>query len=161
MLTNASLKNLTVFSHAELTFAKGINIVTGENGSGKSHFLKALYSAIAASAEEGRKPTASAPTKMHFQKVLAEKLVNVIRPEALGRLARRKQGRERCELSFEFDNAALNCSFNFATASKSEVQIETLSKEWHDKAPVFLPTRELLTLYPNFISVYETHYFEF
>jgi len=27
--------------------------------------------------------------------------------------------------------------------------------------PVFLPTRELLTLYPNFLSVYENYYLEF
>ena len=49
----------------------------------------------------------------------------------------------------------------FATSSKSEVQIDTLSSSWQQKAPVFFPTRELLTLYPGFVSVYESHYLEF
>jgi len=32
---------------------------------------------------------------------------------------------------------------------------------WQEKAPVFLPTRELLTLYPGFVSLYENRYIEF
>ena len=33
--------------------------------------------------------------------------------------------------------------------------------KWQDKPPVFLPTRELLTLYPGFVSLYETRHLEF
>ncbi len=29
-----------------------------------------------------------------------------------------------------------------------------------DNTPIFIPTRELLTIYPNFVSVYEGHYLE-
>lgn len=161
MLKSLSINNLTVFQQADLRLASGLNVIVGENGCGKSHLLKVAYSVMAASAEEGKKPTASEPTKTVLQKVLAEKLVNVMRPESLGRLARRKQGRERCELSFEFDEAALNCSFGFATSSKSEVQINTVPKAWQAKSPVFFPTRELLTIYPNFVAVYDNHYLEF
>ena len=39
--------------------------------------------------------------------------------------------------------------------------IGRLPSGWVDKAPVFLPTRELLTIYPGFVSVYENHYLEF
>ncbi len=161
MLKNLKLKNLTVFPEAELEFSPGLNVIIGENGCGKSHLLKVAYSLIAASAEEGRKPNAGAPTKSALQKAYAEKLVNVLRPESLGRLARRKQGRERCELSFEFDENNLNFNLGFATSSKSEVQIDTLNLSWQPKAPVFLPTRELLTLYPGFVSIYDNHYLEF
>lgn len=161
MLKSLSINNLTVFQQADLRLASGLNVIVGENGCGKSHLLKVAYSVMAASAEEGKKPTASEPTKTVLQKVLAEKLVNVMRPESLGRLARRKQGRERCELSFEFDEAVLNCSFGFATSSKSEVQINTVPKAWQAKSPVFFPTRELLTIYPNFVAVYDNHYLEF
>ncbi|MEG2521233.1 MAG: AAA family ATPase [Christensenellaceae bacterium] len=37
------LKNFTVFRDADLRFAKGINIIIGENGTGKTHLLKLLY----------------------------------------------------------------------------------------------------------------------
>lgn len=161
MLKSLSMKNLTVFQGAELRFAPGLNVIVGENGCGKSHLLKVAYSVMAASAEEGKKSSASEPTKTHFQKVLADKLVHVMRPESLGRLARRKQGRERCEVKLKFRDSNLDCSFGFSTSSKSEVQLDTLPKAWHPKAPVFFPTRELLTIYPNFVAVYDNHYLEF
>lgn len=161
MIKQMTIKNLTVFPQADLTFSTGLNVIIGENGCGKSHLLKSAYSAMAASFEEGRKPTSSAPSKSVLQKAYAEKLFNVLRPEALGRLARRKQGRERCEMTFAFEDKKLNVSFGFATASKSEVQVAKLAEAWQPKAPVFLPTRELLTLYPGFVSIYDNHYLEF
>lgn len=161
MLRSITIRNLTVFPEAEFQFSPQINIIVGENGTGKSHLLKVAYAVLAASAEEGRKPNASLPTKSVLQTRLAEKLIAVLRPETLGRLARRKQGRERCELNLYFEEPQLNLTFSFATMSKSEVGIDHLPTAWVEKAPVFLPTRELLTIYPGFIPVYENHYLEF
>ncbi len=39
------LKNYTVFNESVMNFSKGINILIGENGTGKTHILKLLYSA--------------------------------------------------------------------------------------------------------------------
>ncbi|BBP45283.1 ATP-binding protein [Thiosulfatimonas sediminis] len=161
MLEKFAIQNLTVFADAHLKFSPGLNVIIGENGCGKSHILKSAYAVIAASAEEGRKPMTVSPTKTALQKAYADKLINVMRPESLGRLARRKQGRERCELSLTFADSSLDCSMGFATSSKSEVQIDHLNQTWQTKAPVFLPTRELLTLYPGFVSIYDNHYLEF
>lgn len=161
MLKKMSIKNLTVFPEAELVFSSGLNVIIGENGSGKSHILKAGYSVMAASAEEGRKTKVREPTKSLLQKKYADKLINVLRPDTLGRLARRKQGRERCELGFVFSEPELNTTFGFATSSKTDVQINQLPKNWQKTFPVFLPTRELLTIYPGFVSMYEKHYLEF
>lgn len=107
MLKSLDIKNLTVFATANLRFSPQLNIFVGENGSGKSHLLKVAYAVLTASAEEGRKPTASSPTKTVLQMKVAEKLVTVLRPESLGRLARRKPGRERCELQLKFDDVRL------------------------------------------------------
>ena len=87
--------------------------------------------------------------------------MNVFRPEALGRLAKRKQGRERCDVSIEFNRREFNISLSFSTNSKSEVSIDTLPKQWIGAPAAFLPTRELLTIYPNFVSIYEGHYLEY
>jgi len=161
MLKSVGLKNLTVFPKASFHFSPQLNVVIGENSTGKSHLLRVVYSVLAVSAEEGRKPKATPPTKTVLQVRLADKLVAVLRPESLGRLARRKQGRERCEMNFVFDDRKLDIDFNFATTSKSEVGIEKLPRIWLEKSPVFLPTRELLTIFPNFVSVYDNHYLEF
>ncbi len=161
MIKSLNLKNFTVFSEARLQFGSQLNVIAGENGAGKTHLLKLAYAVLATSAEEGRRSTASAPTKAVLQPRLAEKLVNVFRPESLGRLARRKQGRERCDVDMRFKNADLDVEFGFATQSKADVQIGRLPREFSDIAPAYLPTRELLTIYPGFVSVYENHYLEF
>ena len=81
----------------------------------------------------------------------------VFRPDELGRLARRQSGRNRCEIEGEFKNhsvSRLGCSFN--TSSKTEVTIHSCPTKWTSEPAVFLPTRELLTIYPGFVSLYET-----
>lgn len=165
MLKQMTLKNLTVFSEADLKFGRNLNVIIGENGAGKTHLLKMIYSVLAVSAEEQRKPrgllSPSLPTKSFLQTRLADKLVNIFRPESLGRLAKRKQGRERCDISLVFEQSDWNIAFSFASNSKSEVSIEKLPEAWIDVSPAYLPTRELLTIFPNFISVYEGHYLEF
>jgi AAA domain, putative AbiEii toxin, Type IV TA system len=42
-----------------------------------------------------------------------------------------------------------------------KVKIDYLPTAWVETPSVFLPTRELLTIYPGFVSVYENHYLEF
>ncbi|MDR5762000.1 AAA family ATPase [Caballeronia sp. LZ035] len=162
MLKRLKIQNFTVLPQADLAFGKHLNVFVGENGAGKTHLLKLAYSVLAASWQEGIKgQAASAPTKTILQTRLADKLVNVFRPESLGRLARRKQGRERCDVQLSFADTGLDIDFGFATNSKSEVSVTQLPKQWLGTAPTYLPTRELLTIYPNFVSVYQNHYLEF
>lgn len=161
MLQQLNIANFTAFAGVSLRFGRHLNIMVGENGSGKTHLLKLAYAVLAVSAEEGRKPNAASPTKSLTQTRIADKLINVFRPESLGRLARRQPGRERCDINLQFERTDWNIAFGFATNSKTEVGIDTLPATWVDIAPAYLPTRELLTIFPNFVSVYEGHYLEF
>ena len=154
------LKNFTAFPEVRLEFAKHLNVIVGENGMGKTHLLKLPYAAMAMSAEESRKRNGR-PTKTVLQTRLAEKLVNVLRPESLGRLAHRRQGRSRCEVMLNFSETGTNLAFSFATPSRSEVTVDILPTHWRHRAPVYLPTRELLTIYPGFVPLYETRDVEF
>ncbi len=160
-LKEIDLKNQTVFQQAELHFTPGLNVIIGENGTGKSHLLKLAYSILAVSADEGRKPNVGMPTKVLLQSRLADKLINVFRPETLGNLIRHGRNRKRCEVFARFDNQKLDIHFSFSSQSRTEVVLKLVPSIWLDKSPVFLPTRELLTLYPNFVAVYENHYLEF
>jgi len=134
-------------------------VVVGENGTGKSHLLKLAYSLLAVSGEAGKTGVSSSKTTLQTE--IAGKLVRVFRPDALGRLVRRRQGREKCEVGAEFADNRFDIAFSFSSQSKTEVVIEQPPRETLAKMPVFLPTRELLTLYPNFLSVYDNYYLEF
>jgi len=42
-LNSLRLKNFTVFSELDITFSPGLNVIIGENATGKSHLLKLGY----------------------------------------------------------------------------------------------------------------------
>lgn len=155
------IENFTVFSEATLNFSKSLNVIIGENASGKTHLLKITYCVLDAISQANRRPTAAAPTKAALQVRIADKLSNVFRPETLGRLARRQPGRHRCDIQLSFREADLTTSFSFTTSSKSEVAMDLVPALWLNSSAAYLPTRELLTLYPSFVSVYESHLLEF
>ena len=161
MLKSLGIRDFTVFKEADLKFAEGLNIIVGANGTGKTHLLKLPYAVMALSAEEGKKRT-EPPTKTLLQTRIAEKISSVFRPEdRLGRLVHRQKGRNSCEVSMNFRQPGTSLAFRFSSLAKSEVVVKSAPSKWQDKPPVFLPTRELLTLYPGFVPLYEARHLEF
>ena len=52
MITNLTLKNFTIFKELSIDFSPRINIIIGENSTGKSHLLKAAYCLCSASSSQ-------------------------------------------------------------------------------------------------------------
>lgn len=162
MIKSLYIKNFTVFGDVSLQFGKHLNIVIGENGSGKTHLLKLAYSILAASWEQSkRRDTHALLPPNRLQAPLASKIVNVFRPEFLGRLARRRRGANQCDIDLRCAKPGWSISFSFTTRSVAEVQLREPPQSLINRAPAFIPPRELLTIYPNFVSVYETTNLEF
>ncbi|MCL4833349.1 MAG: AAA family ATPase [Caldilineaceae bacterium] len=161
MLDSLELKNFTVFPDAKFTFGRHLNVIVGENGLGKTHILKAAYCVLAVSARGTKDSGNTIPTKSYLQTAIANKLRGVYKPDEIGRLVRRQAGRNRSEVMCHFANAGCNLEFSFHTASRSEVIIDLAPESWIEYVPVYLPTRELLTIYPGFVSLYETTHLEF
>lgn len=156
MLERIQTKDFTVFSQADLRFG-ALNLLHGENSSGKSHLLRLAYSVVASLVRGPNEPASERPTKAALEPKLGSKLVAVFRPDQdkLGRLARRVQGTSRTEVVADFGDEG-TFSFSFATRSDRTVRVDSLPTNWLAQAPVFLPTRELLSVYPGFVSLYET-----
>jgi len=155
MLTTLRVSNLTALPDYTFNFGKNLNVVIGENGSGKSHVLKAAYSLLATMAEGKRESLSEEPTKNYLQAAVARKLRGVFMPDELGRIASRHPGTTRCVLSCAFKEKKQDISVSMHNRSKTEVSVDKLPVSWLKKAPVFLPTRELLTIYPGFTSLYK------
>jgi ABC-type transport system involved in cytochrome c biogenesis ATPase subunit len=156
MIRAMVVENFTVFEKANLSFAAGLNIIVGENATGKSHLLKLVY-ALAAVAAQGKKESGEAtPSSTFLEGAAARKLMGVFRPDDLGRLARRQVGVQRCVVSLDGDEPWLPLAVGFNTKSRGAVELIVPPNAWSEKAPAFLPTRELLTIYPGFVSLYET-----
>ena len=43
MLRSLRIANFTAFAEADLRFSRGLNVIVGENGVGKTHLLKLPY----------------------------------------------------------------------------------------------------------------------
>ncbi|MDH4555718.1 ATP-binding cassette domain-containing protein [Pseudomonas sp. BN417] len=155
MLKSASIQSFGPLPNAEFRFAPGLNVVVGENGCGKSQLLKLLYSLLKVQADSREL------SKTALQKSCADKLVGVFRPESLGRLVQRLQGQSKCEIALRMETSAHNLSISFATRATTAVQVEKSPKIGLDKSPVYLPTRELVTLCPWFVPLYDNYHLEF
>jgi len=162
MLKALHLKNFTVFPDAKLTFGTNLNVIIGENGSGKSHLLKAAYSALAVVAAQVRRNGGPPAGEPQIEREIANKLQGVLRPDGLGRLVRRQRGRNKCSVVCTLGAPAQLLRFKFSTAAKTQVTLERFpARPDEKKTPVFIPTRELLTISPGFVSLYETTHLSF
>lgn len=155
MLKSATIKNFGPLPSGEYKFAPGLNVVVGENGSGKSQLLKLVYTLLKVQADSKEF------TKTVLQKSCADKLVAVFRPDALGRLVTRRQGHDRCEVALSMQERAQDLAVSLSTRSSSSVQIDVLPTTRLALSPVYLPTRELLTLCPWFGPLYDNHHVPF
>ena len=162
MLESLSLKNFTAFSEADFKFAKGLNVIIGENGAGKTHVLKVAYSAIYVCARGNKEAGSGNPTKAHLQAAVANKLNAVFKPDELGRLARRDhRGRQRAALVACSRHRHITWDSRSTPRAIRKLRSTNCLQAWADKLPVYLPTRELLTIYPGFVSLYETTHLPF
>jgi predicted ATPase len=156
MLKSATFKNFTTVPNAEFRFGAGLNVIVGANGLGKSHVLKSIYSLLKVQSEKKVELTKNA-----LEKAYADKLVGVMRPETLGRLVKRKHGRDRCELGLDMKDAKQSTTIAFASSAKSQVEVIKPPTEAVPLSPVYLPTRELATLCPWFGPLYDNYHLEF
>jgi len=80
MLNALTISDFTVFSSVEIQFG-GLNVIHGENGSGKTHLLKLAYSLVASLVPAAKEPAGERPTQALLDHRIGAKLVGVFRPD--------------------------------------------------------------------------------
>lgn len=144
------LKQFSAFKSVEFPFCSGINVLLGENATGKSHVMKLIYSVLKSfERAEAEKEMGLAELRQRLRK----KLARVFRPDEgdLSRLIRRGEGGDHAKLSIW--SAGQDVSFDLT--SKGVVGLR-LKKKARSPRPIFLPTREVLAMYEGFIAAYES-----
>ncbi len=160
MLEKLRVENFTVFDEADIRFSPGLNVIVGENSTGKSLLMKLAYSCAWVSHAVGK---GDRKTKDELQKALADKLKSVCMPDSLGRLVTRKQGRGRCEVEVGFIKGLADpFFFSFSSNSDKEVKLEGATPTvWLESSPVFIPTKEILSVFPNFAATLRERHLAF
>lgn len=132
MITQLKLKNFAAFTELVIDFSPGINIIIGENGTGKTQLLKAI---LALSRPEARAETAG--------EQLASKLCRLYQPLTgqVGEL-RRAGTRGEAMLDATFSQGQkVNARFS-GTAAEAKVSVGG----GEAPAATFIPTKEVLSL---------------
>jgi hypothetical protein len=149
MLKKIKFEKFTAFEKLEINFSPGINIFVGENGTGKTHILKAAYAACDVSKS---------------QRNLAEKITKVFLPsgEQIGRLVKRAskstQGNFEIQRRLSSDNKlySIRLALSNHTKSAKDATVSGAHKTWL-KEPlesVYIPVKDMMANAPGFRSLY-------
>lgn len=140
IIKKIKLENYTVFEDQQIEFCPGINVFIGENGTGKTHILKALYSACQ-----------SVSKKTSF----SHKLVSTMLPDdyKISRLITRKPGNRKGLIRItagERENGQeriLTATFHGKTKKwEAEVSGEDGWEEsFAGMSSIFIPAKEILS----------------
>lgn len=151
MLKTLELENFTAFKKARLQFSKGLNIIIGENGTGKSHLLKLGYAVSSTITSFGDK----IPAREVAERAIATSLVDVFRPETLGRLASRVQGSAASSVRMLWGNDG-EIKFSFSTRKTEKVDIEDIPRyRYLASSVLFIPPKEILSVFEGFQATLE------
>lgn len=185
MLKSLKLKNFTVFVEEHLHFGKNVNVIVGENGTGKTHLLKAIYAGLAQSHEHLSEKKKNPRFDGFFD--ISGRLNAILGSETSYSLIHKNRNQSQLGESdaLEMKYCFADSSFDFSLKIDPTLDqitndsIGIVSEDLHSYSaitkppfttkpiefvsnpPVFLPTRELLSIYPNFSSLYDTSYVPF
>jgi len=163
MIKSLTLDNFTVFEHCEFTLGKAVNVIIGENGTGKTHVLKVLYALLSALNKSSGKPEIKPE---HFLMETLSSVFKIDRSIELITLKKRLKKKEKklsADIMCSFDENGVEYSLPeieieenkdvFSLSSKGHIPSFFLEKKGNVPLPLFLPSRELLTIYPNYQSL--------
>ena len=158
-INRLTLNNFMLFENAQLDWAKNINIICGENSTGKTTLLKVLYSVLKPLGR-GQRDTVS---KEMEEQIFVSKLQGVFRPDGMkiGRLVSRKQGSGRTDFEIVLDNDQ-RISIGFGNRQENHADIRIESPESSEKYDViYIPTKEMISTTEHFASLYEEYHLDF
>ena len=150
-ITRLELQRFTAFESLDFKPSRGINVLVGANGTGKTHLMKVAYAACDVS-----KPGNS----------FAEKLTGVFMPSgrSIGRLVKRRGKSSTCDVRVSRGDLALGISFsNHSKAPESARATGVPGWQAEPVESVYIPVKEMLANAPGFRSLYkqrEVHFEE-
>lgn len=139
MISDFCLQDYGPITRAEGQSLGAINLFLGENSTGKTFLLKALYSAIRSHEEAHR-----GNNNQDFSEVLSDKLYWTFQPNKLGDIVAKGDKKKLTASITLSDKSSLLFSFGADTTKKVTPQLNNLTRR--DSNSVFLPPKEVLSL---------------
>lgn len=157
-IESIDIQNFMAFDSLEVQFSPHINIIFGENGTGKSALLKVMYAALKSIAEAKNGKNELISEKM--ESIIIDKLAGVFMPEndSVGRLVSRQQGSNRADIKLKLsDEEKLYMGFGNRQTKHMDFHMNSEIKT-DDFVPVFIPPKEIISSTSNFTSLYDDYH---
>lgn len=154
-----TLNNFMFFERAEIDWGKNINVICGENSTGKTTLLKVMYSVL----KPLSKGNKEAINREMEEQLFVNKLQGVFRPDGMkiGRLVSRKQGSNRTDFEVLLDkNQKIAIGFGNRQENHADIKIDA-SKFSGTYDVIYIPTKEMISTTEHFASLYEEYHIDF
>lgn len=181
MLKQLRLRNFTVFQEADLVFSPGLNVIIGENGTGKTHLLKLAYAL--SNAWHHLVKNQGLISAQKIERYFSDRFLQIFKPDKLGSLTTTgSDGKSSVlgtfigsipTLSFRMTDETempplpddTTWQFSFSNRSKDHVVLEAVQERLCSNAVygkgVYLPSKEMVSFYEGFLALYEKHETQF
>jgi energy-coupling factor transporter ATP-binding protein EcfA2 len=158
MIQRLEISNFMSFKRLTLDLSPGVNVIIGENGTGKTHLLKAAWALAHAANARAKSPNQSTED---FEKILASNLIRLFLPldDRLGKM-HHHGATDHAIIAAQFTNTH-RFSAKFFNNSRS-VNVKHSPPPPHlPGEPVFIPTKEVLSFMKGFASLYNKYELSF
>lgn len=180
MIKDLTLHNFTVFREADLKFSPGLNVIIGENGTGKTHLLKLGY--LFSNAWHFLVKDQSRISDSKVEYYFSERLQNLFKPDEMGSLASvGSDGKSNVSalvtgaiptISIRMPHEPvatplideIKWDFSFSTLSDEDVVSRTQERLTSNASygkGVYLPSKEMISFFDGFLAAYENRELQF
>lgn len=157
-ITELKINNFMLFDKLDIKWSPNINIISGENSTGKTTLLKLMYSSL----KPLSKKNFSTLTQEQIEDSIVRKMLGVFRPDEdkLGRLVSRVQGSNRTEFTLGLEKKG-NMSIGFGNRQERHADIAININDYKKFEPIYLPPKEMISATEHFQSLYEDYHIDF
>ena len=153
-------KNFMIFEDIDLNFSPNVNLICGENSTGKTAIIKLLYASLrgVSQSQSGKKVT----TKDNLEAGIVQKIQGVFCPDkdSVGRLVNRVQGSNKAQIAISLDDDK-SLEFAFSNRHSSHVEITNALFDVAKVETVYIPPKEIISATENFGSLYADYHIAF
>lgn len=173
MIKHLTLRNFTVFKEAELEFSPGLNVIIGENGTGKTHLLKLGY--LLSNAWHHLVKNQGLISEQKVERYFSEHIRDIFKPDKVGSLSTsNSDGKSSVSGTmigsiptiFGFKQHEkqpvpddITWQFTFSNRSKDNVILDNLQDRLTTNASygkgIYLPSKEMISFFEGFLALYE------
>lgn len=158
-ISDVNLTNFMLFEDLNIAWSPNINVICGENSTGKTTLLKVLYALVKPYSRKGFLEQ----TKEQQEAAFVSKMTGVFRPDEmkLGRLGTRRTGASKTSVKAALEKGgSITMGFSTRSGSHAELSVKPSSNR-KPFDPVYLPPKEMISATEHFQSLYEEYHLDF